>query len=109
MDFKKITILIFAFYFLALLETSFLVHFNIFLAKHLIWNPSFILIAVILFNFCENPKNFLGIFGAICGGFFWDIFSTGPVGFHILTLTILAFLIKVTLKRYVRYPSFRRL
>jgi len=107
MSLKKVILLIFAFYFLVLLETSFLVHFNVFLPK-LRWYPSLILLAVILLNLFEGPKKSFGIFAAVFGGFFWDIFSTNPIGFHILILVMVALLIKIILGQYVRTPFFRR-
>jgi len=94
---KKFLILIIIFYLLALFEASFLIHF-----KKLSRVPSLILILTILLNFLEKPKKNSGIFGAFVGGFFWDIFSSRPIGFHILILIILAIFIKLILRKYVR-------
>lgn len=94
---KKFLILILLFYLLALFETSFLIHF-----EELSRVPSLILILTILLNFLEKPKKNSGVFSAFVGGFFWDIFSSRPIGFHILILIILAIFIKLILSKYVR-------
>lgn len=102
---KKILILILFFYILTLFQTSFLIHFNIFLEGGFFgWALNLILIAVILITVLENPEKNLGIFSGICGGFFLDIFSENFLGFHILILVILAFFIKFILRKYVRIP-----
>ncbi len=100
---KKILILIIIFYILALLQTSFLIHFSFFNIT-----PNFILIAVLLLNLLEEPRKNNGIFGAVISGFFWDIFSNRPIGFHILILAGLAILIKIILRRYVQFPVVKR-
>jgi len=102
---KKILILIPFFYILTLFQTSFLIHFNIFLEGGFGgWTPNLILIAVILITVFERPEKNLGIFLAFIGGFFLDIFSENFIGFHILVLVILALLIKFILRKYVRIP-----
>lgn len=100
---KKILILSIAFYCLILLQTSFLVHFSIFGII-----PNFVLIVVILWNFFEQPKSDLGIYSALIGGFFIDVFSSRPIGFYILILVILAIFIKFILKKHVRIPIIER-
>lgn len=96
---KKILILILFFYILVLLQTSFLVHFNI---KGIV--PNLVLVSVILINFFEKPKEYLGFLSAIIGGFFLDVFSENFIGFYILILVGLAIFIKFILKKYVRTP-----
>lgn len=96
---KKILISIILFYFLALLQTSFLVHFAI---SRIV--PNLILILVILWNLFENPKNYFGIYAALIGGFFLDIFSNCFIGFNILILAGLAIFIKFVFRKYVRLP-----
>jgi len=102
---KKILILIPFFYILTLFQTSFLIHFNVFLEGGFWgWTPNLILIAVILITVFEKPDphtNF-GVGVAFIGGFFLDIFSENFIGFHILILVILAFFIKFILRKYVR-------
>ena len=89
---KKILILIIIFYFLALIQTSFLIHFNI-----LGTVPNLILILVCLLSFFEKPKEYWGIFGALLGGFFLDIFSNSFMGLAIISLLIVSFFIKKSL------------
>jgi len=106
---KKTLILIIFFYVLALLQTSFLVHFHI-----LGIVPNFIFIAVILINLFEKPQKNSGILSAFIGGFFLDIFSSRFIGFNILILVGLSFFIKFILKKYVQfslqnYEIFRKL
>jgi len=94
---RKVIILILIFYILALFQTSFLVHFR---ALNLI------LILVIFINLFERAEGNLGFYSALLGGFFLDIFSEKPLGFHILSLLILALLVKMVLKRYIQLPIF---
>jgi rod shape-determining protein MreD len=94
---KNILIIILLTYIFFIFQTSFLVHFDI---KRIV--PNLVLIAVFLMNILENPESYNGILVAVIFGFFWDIFSEKFIGFHILILTFIAFLIKAILKRYVR-------
>jgi rod shape-determining protein MreD len=97
---KKILLIFISFYILFLLQASFLVHFNI-----NGWVPNLILIAVILINLFEKPKESLGPFSAIVGGFFSDVSFEPPlnfIGFHILVFFLLSVFIKYFLKRYVQ-------
>ena len=113
---KKVLIIAILFYFLTLFQTNFLIHFSI-------WGKALnlVLILVIILNIFESsqtsnllrkkgervskwiPKN-SGIFGAIFGGFFLDIFSSGPIGFQILILLSISIFIRLILKRYGRIP-----
>lgn len=79
---------------MVLFQTSFLISFN-FLNKI----PSLILIFVILLNLFEEKEKNSGIISAFLGGFFWDIFSTAYIGFHIIFLFLLAIFIKFILKK----------
>ncbi len=97
--FKKILISIIVFYFLVLIQTSFLVHFNI-----LGIVPNLVLISVVLWNLFEKSKNYFGLYIALIGGFFLDIFSNRLIGFYILILFALAIFLKLVFKRYVRIP-----
>ena len=96
---KKILISIIVFYFLVLIQTSFLVHFTVFDAV-----PNIVLILVVVWNILEKRKNYLGIINALIGGFFLDIFSNRFIGFYVLILVGLAIFIKLIFKRYVRIP-----
>lgn len=82
------------FYFFAVLQNSFLVHFNI---SGII--PNFILIFFFLLIFFEKPdKYYLGLFASIVAGFFLDVFSYSYFGVSIISLLIMVFLIKKTLQ-----------
>ena len=103
---KKILVLILFFYFLILVQTSFLVHFDVFLGKFRESVP--ILIAVVLINLFESEAKFLGIFSALIGGLFLDIFSENFFGFYIMTALGISLFIKFVLKKYVQ-PVVRRI
>ena len=98
---KKVFIFIILFYFLALIQTSFMIHFKT-------WNivPNLILFSVIVWNIFEKADNRFGVYQAVIGGFFLDIFSNRFIGFNILILVILVILIKLFFRRYVRIPFF---
>lgn len=95
----KVLISVILFYFLALTQTSFLVHFTV-------WGivPNLVLGLVILWNIFENSRDNFGLYNAVIGGFFLDVFSNRFIGFNILILVILAILIKIFFRRYVRIP-----
>jgi len=100
---KKTLLLIAVFYILVLLQSSFLVHFNI---SGTVLN--LILILVCLLSFFEKPNEYQGIFGAVIGGFFLDIFSNSFIGISIITLVVISFFIKKSLhllkETSKRYP-----
>ncbi|MEA3344491.1 MAG: hypothetical protein U9Q16_02325 [Patescibacteria group bacterium] len=104
---KKIIILIITFYFLALLETSFFVHFNI-LTHYNFYFLNSIFILIVLWNLFEKRESFSGIFIAFAGGFFLDVFSSQFLGFNISIAIIIAILIKLVFKKYVRIPVIKR-
>ena len=99
--FKKNLILFSLSYFLVLFQSSFLIHFSI-LDKI----PSLVLILTIFYNLFEKREKIFGISFALFGGFFWDIFSNLPIGFHILILLISAIFIKFVFKKYIK-PVFK--
>jgi rod shape-determining protein MreD len=92
---KKILVSIIFFYILVLVQTSFLVHFDISGVS-----LNLILIAVILINFFERAERRRGLMVAAIGGFYLDLFSNLQVGVSILILFVLALLIKRALKRF---------
>lgn len=96
---KRFLITLTVFYLLALLQTSFFIHFRIWGAV-----PNLILILIMLINVFEKPKNNTGLLAGIIGGFFLDIFSSNFIGFYTLILLALSFLIKVILRKYVWSP-----
>jgi rod shape-determining protein MreD len=78
------------FYFLALYQTSFLIHYEV--------NGGFlnlILISIILINFFEKKEEKSGIFIGAIGGFYLDIFSPYIPGFFTLLGIAISFLIKL--------------
>lgn len=90
---KRILIFVLFFYLLVLIQTSFLIHFNISSVV-----PNLILISVILVNFFEKAWKNTGLLIAAIGGFYLDLFSNFQLGISLFTLIILAFLIKRALK-----------
>ena len=104
MSFKKILILIILLYFLALLQTSFLVHFRI-------WGiiPNLILVLVILWNFFEKEQALAGLFCALAAGLLLDIFSNRFIGFSVLISLVIAIFIKLIIRRRVRIPLIEKI
>jgi rod shape-determining protein MreD len=100
---KNIVFFILLFYFFALLQASFLVHFSL-------WGffPNLILITVILLNIFNRDIK-LGVGAAVVGGFFLDVFSSNFFGFWILILLTAALFINFVLKRYVRLPQVEKI
>lgn len=107
---RFVIFLIILFYFLALLESSFLVHFSFFN-----FFPNIILIIVVLINLFERLSSDLGILSAAIGGFFLDIFANPPFylfsninffGFYIVNLIILAIFVKFVIGRYIQLPHY---
>ncbi len=104
---KKTIFLLLFFYFLTLIQTSFLVHFYFFRIA-----PNLVFIAVILINLFIPSNIWWGIIAAFWGGFFLDIFSlsnTGFFGVYTLISVCLALFIKFILKKHVRVPILRKL
>lgn len=98
---KRGFILTIILYFLVLLETSFFVHFEIFR-----WIPNSVLVFLILYNILESSKKYLGLYLAVAGGLFMDIFSVKVIGFHVFLFLIISLSLKFIFKRYVRVPFF---
>ena len=100
---KKYLFFIIFFYFLALLESSFFIHFKFFS-----FLPSLILISQILITLFEDPNKNLAMFSAFWAGFFWDIFSGRRLGVGIVSMFALSFFLKLILRKYVRIPALKR-
>jgi len=104
---KKIIFLVLLFYFLVLIQTSFLVHLN--------WQgivPNLVLIALIFINLFERPEKKIGIISGFFGGFYLDIFSIssyGFFGFYTLISLSLSLFIKFILRKHVRFPIIKKL
>ena len=135
---KRILLIIFVFYILILVQTSFLIPFNV---SGIIF--SLVLLAVVFINIFNFPsfseggrRNFSffaflsearekkkrsffafspqeKISSAIIGGFCLDVFSLnnagGFFGFYTLVLVGFSLLLKIILERYVRIPIIRKI
>jgi rod shape-determining protein MreD len=93
---KKVLIIILIFYLFALLQSSFLVHFN---PYGITLNLVFILFSLLVFF--EGPKGHPGnssqiLFLSVTAGFFLDIFSYTYIGPSIVAFIIIGFLLKKT-------------
>jgi rod shape-determining protein MreD len=93
---RRIILLIVIFYFLALFQSSLFPYFGI-----LGFVANLTLLSVILINIFIHDTYF-GLFSAVIGGFFWDVFSSQFFGYHVLILLLIASLIQIILKKYVR-------
>ncbi|MEA3453097.1 MAG: hypothetical protein U9Q96_02045 [Patescibacteria group bacterium] len=78
------------FYFLALVQTSFLVHYEI---RGSLLNIVFLLI--ILFNFFDENENKLGLVVGITGGFYLDVFCSSYPGLFTLLGIAIALLVRM--------------
>lgn len=86
----KTAAIFFLFYFFALLQNSFFVHFNFFGAV-----PNFVFILFFALTFFEaKDKMFLVVFYSVVGGFFADVFSAGLFGLSVALFLITGFLTK---------------
>jgi rod shape-determining protein MreD len=86
----KYLILIILFYLLAVLQSSFFVHFNLFGAI-----PNLVLLLFFLATFFSERSNYYETaFYATTAGFFLDIFSPSTFGVSIILLLLLGFFIK---------------
>lgn len=85
-------------FFLTLFQTSFMVH-----CKILGYVPNLVLVFVISWNLLEGWEKLPGIYLALAGGLFLDIFSSHIIGINVLIMFLIAVLIKVVLKRYVGF------
>ncbi|MBI3631479.1 MAG: hypothetical protein HY219_01260 [Candidatus Staskawiczbacteria bacterium] len=100
----KLLIIFLLFGLLGILQTSFLVHFNIMGA---VLNLIFILFFLTVF-FEESQKYIQGIFSAVAAGFFLDALSSFYFGVSIVSLLIIYSAIKYTIyllkKKRDKYP-----
>jgi hypothetical protein len=94
-----------AFYFLAIFQVSYLIHFKIVGG---LWNP--ILIAIVFLNFFEKKEDKSGLIIGALGGFYLDLFSPYFLGFFTLISLGISFLIKyarpfLDIKRFISFVS----
>jgi len=94
---KKFLIFSLFFFFLTLLQASFFIHFSFFG-----FSLNFIIIAQVLIILFEKPKEDRSIYLSLVSGFFWDIFSVKPIGYGILILFSISWILKMFLRKYVR-------
>lgn len=94
---KKILSLVLLFYFLSLLQTSFLVHFSV---RGRVLN--LVLISLIILNFIRYFNNEVLATISFIAGLFLDIFSNHFIGFWAAILLGITFFIRFILKRYVQ-------
>ena len=94
---RRFLFLIIVFYLLALIQSSFLIHFSLFGVI-----PNFILILVCLLSFFSfsggNRDEKISLYSAFLGGFLLDIFSSSFLGLSIIVLLIISILIKKSLR-----------
>lgn len=86
---KKIIFFALFFYFLALVQTSFLVHFDIVGTI-----PNLILIFLVLALFFEKSSDKSGYWVAALAGFYLDVFSGLQLGVSIFVLILLTYFVK---------------
>jgi len=95
----KAILSIILFYFLTLIQVSFMPHLAIY---GIVFN--LVLFVIVIWNILESSDKYFGLYQAIIAGFFLDIFSSHFIGYNIIILLLIAFLLKFFLKRYVRIP-----
>lgn len=97
---KRILFITLFFYFLTLFQASFFVHFSKFF-------PNLVFGTIVLINLLESRKENFGIFAALTGGFFWDIYSGYFIGIFTLISLLSSLFIKLFVKNYFQF-SFNR-
>lgn len=88
------------FYSALLLQTSFLVHFQVF---GIVLSPAVLLF--LLMNVFEKRESDAGIMAAFWAGFFIDIFSDSLMGFWVAVFISASLAIRFVKEQYVRIPS----
>jgi rod shape-determining protein MreD len=101
---KKNIIFILGTYFLVVFQTSFLARFSVF---NLLPNLAIILVCIL--SLLEEQKEMSALIIAATVGFWLDVFSSKPIGFHIIILLLASVFIKTVIKKYVRIPTQERI
>ena len=101
---KKNLCIVFFLYFLALLQASFFVHM---FPSGMV--PNFVAVAVVGLSIFEHSKSNVGMFAALFGGLFLDMFSSRPFGFWVILLLAISFALKTMLEYYVRPPILKKI
>ena len=103
---KKIIFLLFLFYILTLVQTSFWIYFSF---KGMTFN--LVLLLIIIISLFAQERWF-AIASAFIGGFYLDVFSfslTRFFGFYTLISVGLAFFIRLVIRKYVQFPIVKRI
>lgn len=91
MNWIKAIIIILLFYFFAILQNSFFIHFNLLGAT-----PNLVFALFFLFVFFEEKKiNYTIIFYSAAAGLFLDIFSYTYLGVSLVLLIVIGLLVKI--------------
>lgn len=97
----KLLLLVPLFFFLSVIQTSFLIHVTVFGVV-----INLVLITFILINLIGPTRMALGLPSAVIAGFFLDVFSGTFFGFWVIILIIASLIIEAVMNRYVRSPVF---
>jgi hypothetical protein len=90
---------------LAVAQTSLAPHLALFRYPWFEW-VNFVDVAVVVIAVFEKRSRRFSWIAAVLGGFFLDLYSTRFFGIWILAMLAAVAFIKLTLKKYVRIPSF---
>jgi hypothetical protein len=105
--FKNILLLIIIFYFLTVLQISFLPNFTVGRV-----GLNLLLLAVVALNLLEKTEGLTGIAAALIAGFFLDLSSIAEktlfFGFYTAISLLLALLVKWVVRSYVKVPHLKR-
>lgn len=93
--FFKIILTGMVFYFLVLIQNSFL---------NAIVNFNFLILFLLILNLIEDPESNLGLWAAFFTGFFMDLSSIHFLGFWTLSLAGGALLIKLLFSKVFKFP-----
>lgn len=94
---KKFFVILIFFYFLAMIQSSFLGHFAIRGVS-----PNLILITVLLLILFERPKSHFGKVSGFLAGFYLDIFSSFALGVATFSLGLTGLISKRVLQQFKR-------
>ncbi len=94
---KKLFLFIVFVFFLAVFESGFMPHTPFFI--------NLVIIYALLFNIIESPEKENGLIVAGIGGFLFDVFTPHFFGVYTISFIACALLIKLLLRKYVRFPE----
>jgi len=96
----KYILLVVVFYFISLIQNSFLAHFGILGVV-----PNFLLVLVCLFTFLDSAHSRLGVVSAISAGVFLDFLGSSFLGISVLAMISIYFFVRKTLVYLVDFPK----